>query len=276
VEDVEAVDGKAVFTALVSPDGVEGLEYSWQRLDMEAWETAPKDAEQEDYWRDMSGEDGRKLKLEGLAQEGFARYQYRCRVTAGDLTFVSEAARVSALTYTPGESPEVSPETSPEESPEDVPNDAPEESPETVDASPEELPEATPEASPETTPEATVEPSPEPSPEAEAAMIPKAATSGSCGDNVTWSYADGTLTITGTGAMRNFTQYDRLANAYSSSITRVVIGSGVTSVGNYAFYYYRLTSVTLPSGLTSIGNYAFAYTKLTGISLPSGLTSIGV
>ena len=31
------------------------------------------------------------------------------------------------------------------------------------------------------------------------------AQSGTCGDNLTWNLSDGTLTITGTGAMTNYT-----------------------------------------------------------------------
>ena len=37
-----------------------------------------------------------------------------------------------------------------------------------------------------------------------AAPVARAAESGSCGENLTWSLEDGTLTITGSGAMTDF------------------------------------------------------------------------
>ena len=141
---------------------------------------------------------------------------------------------------------------------------SPEVSPE---ASPVETPEATPEITPEATPEASLEPSP-------AALVPKGEDSGACGDNLTWYYYywDGTLTITGTGAMYDFTQSTSIAYNHRGSIKRVVIGSGVTSVGAYAFYNdYNMTSVSLPSGLASIGSYAFGKCNaLTGVNTARG------
>ena len=57
----------------------------------------------------------------------------------------------------------------------------------------------------------------------------------------------------------------------------VEIGSAVTSIGNYAFYYCSdLTSVTIPSSVTSIGDYAFSgCSNLTSVTIPSSVTSIG-
>lgn len=53
--------------------------------------------------------------------------------------------------------------------------------------------------------------------------------------------------------------------------------NGLTSIGNYAFYYKsNLTLTELPNTITSIGNNAFSScSKLALNSLPSGLTSIG-
>ena len=55
------------------------------------------------------------------------------------------------------------------------------------------------------------------------------------------------------------------------------IPTGVTSIGDYAFFYCTsLTSVTIPSGVTSIGDYAFSdCTSLTSVTIPVGVTSIG-
>ncbi|MCD8145467.1 MAG: leucine-rich repeat domain-containing protein [Oscillospiraceae bacterium] len=83
--------------------------------------------------------------------------------------------------------------------------------------------------------------------------------SGTCGDNLTWVLdSDGTLTISGTGDMSNWINYDAPWYSYRSSITSVTIGDGVTSIGSYAFWkYYGLTTITLPDSITSIGGLAF-------------------
>ena len=64
---------------------------------------------------------------------------------------------------------------------------------------------------------------------------------------------------------------------YANTIQAVRLGSGVTSIGNYAFYgCCSLASVTIPSGVTSIGTYAFnnCY-SLASVTIPSEVTSIG-
>jgi hypothetical protein len=57
----------------------------------------------------------------------------------------------------------------------------------------------------------------------------------------------------------------------------VTIGSGVTSIGDRAFYGCSgLTSVLIPASVTSIGNAAFANCSgLTSVSIPNSVTSIG-
>ncbi|MDR0307255.1 MAG: leucine-rich repeat protein [Chitinispirillales bacterium] len=70
---------------------------------------------------------------------------------------------------------------------------------------------------------------------------------------------NGVLTISGTGAMANYTSTSSIPwYNYVNSITDVVIEDGVTSIGNRAFLFStNLTSVTIPSSVTSIGEYAF-------------------
>ena len=96
-------------------------------------------------------------------------------------------------------------------------------------------------------------------------------------DNLTWKLdADGTLTISGTGAMKNYKDGDQSPVFNNSNVKKVVIEDGVTSIGNYAFSYTGLKSITIPDRVTSIGNYAFAYCKnLPSITIPDGVTSIG-
>lgn len=85
-----------------------------------------------------------------------------------------------------------------------------------------------------------------------------------CGDDLTWKLVDGTFTVQGTGEMW---QFDNLLPApwwedeITSSIKRIEIKEGVTSVGYAAFgrdYYPNVTSVSFPSTLTYIREYAFS------------------
>ncbi len=107
--------------------------------------------------------------------------------------------------------------------------------------------------------------------------------SGMCGEAVVWTLTeDGTLTIFGEGEMGHYNLNTALNtapwNAYRSKIRSVVVESGVTSVGDYAFCdYTTIQSVLLPEGLKSIGVYSFAgCTGLTEIALPQSLESIGL
>lgn len=104
-------------------------------------------------------------------------------------------------------------------------------------------------------------------------------TSGTCGDNLTWTLdGAGTLTISGTGYMRGFSivsgapWYDLL-----DSIKSVVIERGVTSIGDCAFYgMSELVSIKIPSGVTSIGDSAFSEcSSLTSIDIPADVETIG-
>lgn len=104
--------------------------------------------------------------------------------------------------------------------------------------------------------------------------------SGSCGDNVTWTYDDAgkTLTISGAGAMNDYEGlFDRPWESLRSSIENVVIDKGVTSIGNNAFESFSsLKSISIPNSVASIGERAFYKCKaLEGISIPSSVTSIG-
>ena len=136
--------------------------------------------------------------------------------------------------------------------------------------------------------------------------------SGECGkngDNLTWVLTgDGTLTISGSGEMANYArtwrgekQYTTAPwDGYQEQMTAVVVESGVTSIGRYAFYgcnslttaaiqesvtsigdsaFYNcssLTSVTIPEGVTSIGDFTFCNCSgLTSVTIPESITSIG-
>lgn len=92
------------------------------------------------------------------------------------------------------------------------------------------------------------------------APVASAAESGSCGQELFWSYSGGTLYITGSGEMDDFTEPD-MAPWYSmrKEITRVVFSEKVTSVGNLAFYECEnLKAIALPDSVRQVGAYAFA------------------
>ncbi len=87
----------------------------------------------------------------------------------------------------------------------------------------------------------------------------------------------GTLTISGTGKMKNFSSTTTPWYSERKSIKTIIIDDGVTSIGSYAFYYCpELTSITIPESVTSIGNGAFSgCSKLTSITIPNSVTYIG-
>ena len=99
-------------------------------------------------------------------------------------------------------------------------------------------------------------------------------------DNLTWKlYEDGTLNISGKGAMKNYNYYDNPspASQKKDSVKKVVIEDGVTSIGNSAFdSCSNLTSITIPDSVSSIGNFVFyGCSSLTSITLSNNITNIG-
>lgn len=116
--------------------------------------------------------------------------------------------------------------------------------------------------------------------------------SASQNDHVTWKAVknqDGadtyTLTISGTGKMKNYGAIDannihknNIVGQPNIKITKAVLEKGVTNVGAYAFAAQDsdLQSIALADTVTQIGEEAFYGCKnLKQISLPANLTSIG-
>lgn len=98
------------------------------------------------------------------------------------------------------------------------------------------------------------------------------ANSGTCGENLTWTLNEGVLTISGTGAMNDYNEYEVAPwDAHTQMIQRIVISDGVTAIGRRAFYgMSNLTTVTMPSSVTKLGALAFAdCTRLVQIPLPA-------
>ena len=120
-------------------------------------------------------------------------------------------------------------------------------------------------------------------------------------DHVTATLVGGKLTISGTGAMQNFTSAGTPWYDVRNNITSLEIKTGVTTIGNYAFYYCNniagdftipntvasigvgsfeycsgLTSVTILNSVTSIGNSAFFdCTQIKSVTIPNSVISIG-
>ena len=127
-----------------------------------------------------------------------------------------------------------------------------------------------------------------------------AAENGTCGENVTWKLEDQTLIISGTGPMADYSAENPAPWSTIDEIYALEMSSGVTSIGEYAFYGMNLLlDVELPDtlttigqrafygcrniqelqfheGLISIGSYAFYGVKgITAIKIPCSVTSIG-
>jgi hypothetical protein len=110
--------------------------------------------------------------------------------------------------------------------------------------------------------------------------ITVSAQSGTAGE-LTWSLSGGTLTISGEGDMPDYIGTDSTLIlstwiACRDSIRTVIIESGVTSIGEVAFYWCdSLTSVTIPGSVATIGAHAFGYCSgLTSVSIPGSVTGI--
>ena len=86
-------------------------------------------------------------------------------------------------------------------------------------------------------------------------------TNGTCGNGLSWSLTDsGQLTVSGTGDMTDYnSQSDVPWYPYRQAISEVVIGDGVTGIGDYAFYGCNITNLTIGNDVVRIGKSAFSY-----------------
>lgn len=111
-----------------------------------------------------------------------------------------------------------------------------------------------------------------------------AATSGNCGatgSDVKWNFdtATGTLTISGTGAMADYTVNgtgdDRPWKDYAESITKVQISEGVTSLGKSAFQNLSaLKETNIPASITQLGDHIYrGDASLTTVNWAEGFTA---
>ncbi len=101
---------------------------------------------------------------------------------------------------------------------------------------------------------------------------------GSCGSGLYWKLNtdEGILRIYGSGSMNSMGRDSQPWASYRDCITKVIIESGVRSIGSYAFYEHPvLESIEIPNTVRSIGLGAFAWSQmLQEITIPEGVTSI--
>ena len=171
-------------------------------------------------------------------------------------------------------------ETAPEETVSyDVPAEAPETDAPATEPSVETTVPTTEETQPPETTEEASSTDPTLAPLSEEEGVLASGTFGADGAVLTWVLTeDGTLTISGSGAMNRYSAPTAPWYSNRTKILSVIVEPGVTSIGNYAFYgCLKLASVTLPeAGLQFIGNYAFQdCTKLAAIDIPQSVTDIG-
>lgn len=99
------------------------------------------------------------------------------------------------------------------------------------------------------------------------------------GDGISWNVANGTLTISGRGAMDD---YELLSAPWdeageSIGVERLVVEEGVSYLGSYAFAACpNLSEVSLPASLRGIGSFCFAdCLALESVTFNKGLIFIG-
>lgn len=101
-------------------------------------------------------------------------------------------------------------------------------------------------------------------------------------EGLSWTFKDGVLSITGSGAMPTAPNAASVGWAsVKAGVEKVVFypleGKQITSISSYAFHgMAKLTEVSIPNTVTSIGKAAFAFcSSLKSVSLPDSLTSVG-
>ena len=94
-----------------------------------------------------------------------------------------------------------------------------------------------------------------------------------------WKLEDRSLTISGTGEMKNWDDESDVNwhKKYKNMIEKIIIETGVINVGSCAFSYCSsLTSVNIPNSVTSIEGYAFCEcSNLTSIVIHNSVKNIG-
>ena len=78
-----------------------------------------------------------------------------------------------------------------------------------------------------------------------------------CGLNLTWAYADGTLTISGTGEMFRYRDGGTPWHDFAYEITDLCLEEGITVIPTFAFEFCGMAEVTIPDSVLTIEDEAF-------------------
>lgn len=101
------------------------------------------------------------------------------------------------------------------------------------------------------------------------------------GTNLTWTLdtETGVLEISGEGKMADWKMSSDGRNPWydkNGLIKKVVIGSGITTVGNCAFEYSKVEDIVVPEGVVSFGEWSLANCHyLTSVDVPGSVEYIG-
>ena len=100
---------------------------------------------------------------------------------------------------------------------------------------------------------------------------------GQCGESLTWAFEDGTLTVTGEGAMDDYEDGGEPWHEHKNEVTTLVLKGGVTYIGAYAFKDYDgLKTVDFGDALYEIGPFAFSSCDgLTAVTMPASFKIFG-
>lgn len=111
------------------------------------------------------------------------------------------------------------------------------------------------------------------------------AAEGTCGESLAWSFdkSSGTLTITGTGEMKDYYITDENDESivawspFSTKIKSLVLPDGITSIGSSAFAGLQyLQSAVIPDSVVKIGEKAFyECVRMTELTIGTGVQEIG-
>ncbi len=87
-----------------------------------------------------------------------------------------------------------------------------------------------------------------------------AAPSGNCGDAITYTVNGGTLTLTGSGSISDYTPTTIPWQEEASGIHEVILPEGITYIGTDAFLNLSATRIVIPDSVLLISSHALGYT----------------
>lgn len=106
-----------------------------------------------------------------------------------------------------------------------------------------------------------------------------AATSGTCGDGVEWNFDSDSATLTisytgsGTGKMMDYGDHKKPEYApLYEQIDNIVIGEGVTYIGNEAFLGMQAKNIALSDTITELGSFSLSNNEITALDLKNVVT----